>query len=86
MLQGEIVVLWLLEGDQVTQSLGDLVAAPLVVTVLPLRGAEEGRQFTGNRRFLCEYDNHAAVVPAVSPTPLQRETAAGAAQHVAVHG
>ena len=46
--QGRVVVLGLLERDQVAQGPRDLIASALVVTVVPLRGAEEGRQFTGD--------------------------------------
>src|SRR5271157_3079706 len=78
LLQGRVVVLWLLEGDQVAQGPGDLVAPALVVTVVPLRGAEAGRQLTGDRRLLGEHDPHATLASAISPTPLQHRSASGA--------
>src|SRR5208337_3910441 len=78
LLQGRVVILWLLEGDQVAQGPGDLVAPALVVTVMPLRGAEEGRQLTGDRRLLGEHDLHATLASAISPTPLQHRSASAA--------
>ena len=78
LLQGRVVVLRLLEGDQVAQGPGDLIASALVVTVVPLRGAEEGRQLTGDRRLLGDHDPHATLASAISPTPLQQRSASGA--------
>ncbi len=65
------------EGDQVAQSPGDLVAPALVVAFMPLRGAEEGRQLTGDRWLLGEHDLHSTLASAISPTPLQHRSASG---------
>src|SRR5208337_3287026 len=78
LLQGRVVVVRLLQGDEVAQSPGDLVAPALVVTVVPLRGAEEGRQFSSDRRLLGEHDPHATLASVISPTPLQHRSASGA--------
>ena len=76
-LQDWVVVLGLLEGDQAIQGLGDLVAPALVVTVVPLRSAEEERQLTCDRRFFCEDNFQATVASAISPTPLHHRSAFG---------
>ncbi len=66
------------EVDQVAQGPGDLVAPALVVTVVPLCGAEEGRQLTGDWWLLGEHDPHATLASAILPTHLQHRSASAA--------
>ena len=78
LLQGRVVVLRLLQGDEVPQGPGHLVAPALEVPVVPLRGAEEGGELAGDRRLLGEHDSHATLASVISPTPLQHRSASGA--------
>src|SRR5262249_6967163 len=55
-----VVVLGLLEHGEVAQRPGHLVAPALEVTVVTGAGPEEGAEFAGDRRFLCEHDVHGA--------------------------
>jgi hypothetical protein len=57
-LERRVVVLRLLQGGEVPQGPGHLVALALEIPIGPGRGAEEGGELTGDRRLLGEHDSH----------------------------
>src|SRR5262249_22686403 len=55
-LECQVVVLRLLQGDEVPEGPGDLVALALEIAIGPRSGSEIGSEFAGNRRLFCEHD------------------------------
>src|SRR5262249_26235036 len=53
-----VVVLRLLQGDEVPEGPGDLVALALEIAIGPRSGSEKGSEFAGNRRLFSEHDFH----------------------------
>src|SRR5262249_55586186 len=57
-LERRVIVLRLLQGDEVPEGPGDLVALALEVAIGSRSGSEKGSEFAGNRRLFSEYDFH----------------------------
>ena len=66
-LQGRVIVLRLLEGDQVPQGPGHLVAPALEVALAARVGPEDRGDLPGHGRLLGEYDSHGVMATVGAP-------------------